>query len=126
MAKGPQGTPTGSMDYSPGRKAKDAAKRRGQDKRWAAKAGPVTVRKIGDPEPARRQEAVEVFYEPAPSRRRRPTGKTTTNSPPVKTPAPVDENGVRRRLGPNAQYRATLGLGPDDPLPRAGGTGQRT
>ena len=81
MAQVPQGTPTGSMDYSPGRRAKEAAKRRRQDKRWAAKTGSVTVRKIDIPEPARRDEAVKVFYEPAPRRRRRPTGRTTDSPP---------------------------------------------
>lgn len=49
------GAATSSVSYSPARKKRQAAKRAAQDRRWAAKAGPVTVRRIGDPEPVNDQ-----------------------------------------------------------------------
>lgn len=43
------GAGTGTVYSSPARVKRQAAKRAAQDRRWAAKAGPVTVRKIGEP-----------------------------------------------------------------------------
>lgn len=43
------GSPTSSVEYSPARKKRMDAARRRQEKRWAAKAGPVIVRQK-DPE----------------------------------------------------------------------------
>ena len=34
------------MEYSPARAKRKAAARKGQERRWAAKSGPVEVRKI--------------------------------------------------------------------------------
>ena len=46
MRRGKTGIPTGSVVYSPGRlKAMRAAARR-TERRWAAMAGPVSVRRI--------------------------------------------------------------------------------
>jgi hypothetical protein len=42
---GKQGTPTGSVEYSPRRKARRAKARRREEAQWAAKAGPVVVTK---------------------------------------------------------------------------------
>lgn len=41
---------TDSMEYSPNRKRRRAKQLRAQERRWAAKAGPITVRKIETPE----------------------------------------------------------------------------
>ena len=47
-----KGAQTGGMEKSPQRKNREAQRRRRQEAGWAAKAGPVTVRHIGDPKPA--------------------------------------------------------------------------
>jgi hypothetical protein len=49
MQKGHTGTSLGGTEQSPARRKRQAAKRRAEERRWAAKSGPVTVRKIGDP-----------------------------------------------------------------------------
>jgi hypothetical protein len=41
-----QGTPTGSMEYSPSRKARRAKARKREEAKWSSLAGPVTVRKV--------------------------------------------------------------------------------
>lgn len=41
---------TDSMEYSPNRKRRRAKQLRAQERRWASKAGPVTVRKIETPD----------------------------------------------------------------------------
>lgn len=43
------GQATGTVYTSPARAKRQAKRREAEDRRWAAKAGPVTVRKIGDP-----------------------------------------------------------------------------
>lgn len=35
----------------PRRKARRAARRRAEERAWAARSGPVTVRRVGDPPP---------------------------------------------------------------------------
>ena len=44
MAK--TGGATGGMEYSPGRVRRRAAARKGEERRWAAKAGPVEVHQV--------------------------------------------------------------------------------
>jgi hypothetical protein len=46
MAINKTGGATSGMEYSPARAKRKAAARKGQERRWAAKAGPVEVRKI--------------------------------------------------------------------------------
>lgn len=46
MAMSKQGTNTGSISYSPARKKRMQAARRAQERRWAARSGPVTVVRI--------------------------------------------------------------------------------
>jgi hypothetical protein len=41
VGKGQTGTSLGGFDESPKRRKRDAAKRRREEKRWAAKSGPV-------------------------------------------------------------------------------------
>lgn len=41
---GKTGGATGGMEYSPAKAKRRAAARKGQERRWAAKAGPVEVR----------------------------------------------------------------------------------
>jgi hypothetical protein len=48
----------GGMETSPARKKRRAKQLRAQEQRWASLAGPVEVRKIGDPAPASRSENV--------------------------------------------------------------------
>lgn len=48
--KGKTGVPTGGMEYSPQRRKRRAQRRKAEDKRWAALAGPVVVSHIA-PEP---------------------------------------------------------------------------
>lgn len=43
-----KGAATGGVWKSPKRKARDARRRRAQESNWAAKSGPVTVRRIGE------------------------------------------------------------------------------
>ncbi len=43
------GAGTGTVYQSPARAKRQAKKRKAEESGWAAKAGPVTVRKIGDP-----------------------------------------------------------------------------
>ena len=43
---GKTGGATGGMEYSPAKAKRRAAARKGQERRWAAKAGPVEVRKV--------------------------------------------------------------------------------
>lgn len=45
---GHTGTSMGGSEMSPRRRKSQAARRRAQERRWAAKSGPVTVRKITD------------------------------------------------------------------------------
>jgi hypothetical protein len=40
------------MEKSPERRKREAQRRRMQEKRWAARSGPVTVRRVGDPKPS--------------------------------------------------------------------------
>lgn len=48
------GDASGGIEYSPSKiKAMKRTMRRTEE-RWAAKAGPVTVRRVGDPAPASR------------------------------------------------------------------------
>lgn len=42
-SKGQQGTATGSVEVSPERRRRHAVRRKREEARWAAKAGPVTV-----------------------------------------------------------------------------------
>ena len=51
MAINKSGGATSGMEYSPARAKRRAAARKGQERRWAAKSGPVEVRKI-EPEEA--------------------------------------------------------------------------
>ncbi|HWH33505.1 MAG TPA: hypothetical protein VNU01_12615 [Egibacteraceae bacterium] len=50
VRQGAQGTSTSGVEKSPARRARDAARRRRQEQSWAAKAGPVEVRRV-DPAP---------------------------------------------------------------------------
>lgn len=45
------------MEYSPAKVKRRAAARKGQERRWAAKAGPVEIRKVGEAEPSPRDSA---------------------------------------------------------------------
>lgn len=47
------GGATSGMEYSPARAKRRAAARKGQERRWAAKSGPVEVRKVDQAEPPR-------------------------------------------------------------------------
>lgn len=49
--KGHTGASLGGMDSSPARRKRRAAALRREEARWAARSGPVTVRKV-TPEPA--------------------------------------------------------------------------
>jgi hypothetical protein len=40
----------GAVEKSPARRNREAAKRRRQEQRWASKSGPVTVRRIDEPQ----------------------------------------------------------------------------
>ena len=46
------GGATSGMEYSPAKAKRRAAVRKGQDRRWAAKSGPVEIRKIEPKDPA--------------------------------------------------------------------------
>ena len=48
MSKGKQGGNTGGVEYSPAKAKRRAAVRKGQERRWAAKSGPVTVTTVVD------------------------------------------------------------------------------
>ena len=72
VRRGAQGTPTSGMEYSPERAKRTAAKRRKQQKRWDAKAGPVTVRKVGDPDPQTPPKPEQIDPRLAPPRSRAP------------------------------------------------------
>lgn len=43
---GSQGIPTGTVLWSPAKKSRAAKRRREQEKAWAARSGPVTVRYV--------------------------------------------------------------------------------
>jgi hypothetical protein len=53
VRRGAQGTSTGGIETSPEWKERRTRQLRRQEERWAAKAGPVEVRHVGDgaPEP---------------------------------------------------------------------------
>lgn len=44
------GVSTGGMEKSPARKKREAARRRAEERAWAARNGPVIVRKMSDVE----------------------------------------------------------------------------
>jgi hypothetical protein len=44
------GVSTGGMEKSPARKKREAARRRAEERSWAARNGPVIVRKMSDVE----------------------------------------------------------------------------
>lgn len=48
--KGHSGASMGGMESSPARRKRMAARRRREEARWAARSGPVTVRRV-DPAP---------------------------------------------------------------------------
>ena len=50
MSKGKQGVSTGGIEKSPARRKREAAKRKRQEDRWAARSGPVEVRRVEDQE----------------------------------------------------------------------------
>lgn len=43
------GSSTGTVYSSPSRQKRQAKRRQAEEKRWAAKSGPVEVRRVGDP-----------------------------------------------------------------------------
>lgn len=45
------GSSMGGVEYTRSRKFKMRKQREAQEKRWAKKAGPVTIRQVGDPKP---------------------------------------------------------------------------
>jgi len=46
VSKGKQGGNTGGIERSPEKTRRRAAARRAEERRWAAKAGPVTVTRV--------------------------------------------------------------------------------
>jgi hypothetical protein len=64
LPRGGMGGPAGSVEYSPGRKASMDARRKAQEKRWAARSGPVCVRLVSDPEPTHTPDSVNVPVDP--------------------------------------------------------------
>jgi hypothetical protein len=45
------GVSTGGMEKSPARKKREAARRRAEERTWAARSGPVVVKRMSDLEP---------------------------------------------------------------------------
>jgi len=50
---GKPGVSMGGLETSPKRRKRDREKRKRQEERWAAKSGPVIVKRIEDEQPAR-------------------------------------------------------------------------
>ena len=48
MGKGRTGSSMGGLESSPQRKKRDRKKRKREEERWAAKSGPVVVKRIED------------------------------------------------------------------------------